>query len=210
MSQRTSYGPVQLDMDAQDYSGCVALSNNSAELSAIPQILVRILMWRKRRLDQMQQLAAEGRAAGLHDEAAEINDIDDFERPTTLVLKKHTRKPGLYSPSAGSSHHVDHSLPGGLVGATLNTFVTGDRSKCYVSTEWVVRAGRAFEGVGAVTVDRGDSCCGSYVTCLRSCTGCTGSMTPTRTTTATGDLRAPISTKANTSPCMHASSAKCT
>ena len=44
-------------------------------------------MWRKRRLDQMQQLAAEGRAAGLHDEAAEINDIDDFERPTTLVLK---------------------------------------------------------------------------------------------------------------------------
>ena len=43
-------------------------------------------MWRKRRLDQMQQLAEEGRAAGLHDEAAAIDDVEDFERPTTLVL----------------------------------------------------------------------------------------------------------------------------
>ena len=86
VSQRTSYGLVQLDMDAPDYSGCVALSNNSAELSAVPQILVRILMWRKRRLDRIQQLAAAGRAAGLHDEAEAIDDIENPERPTTLVL----------------------------------------------------------------------------------------------------------------------------
>ena len=86
VSQLTSYGPVQIDMDARDYSGCVALSNNSAELSAIPQILVRILMWRKRRLAELQQLAADGRAAGLHDEAGAIDAIEDPERPTTLVL----------------------------------------------------------------------------------------------------------------------------
>ena len=73
-------------MDARDYSGCVALSNNSAELSAIPQILARILMWRKRRLDQLQQLAEYGRATGLHDEAGAIDAIEDPERPTTLVL----------------------------------------------------------------------------------------------------------------------------
>ena len=104
VSQRTSYGPVQLDMDAQDYSGCVALSNNSAELSAIPQILVRTLMWRKRRLDQMQQLAKEGRAVGLHDEAAAINDIEDFERPTTLVLaydSQYTRDMSVVSRWSG-------------------------------------------------------------------------------------------------------------
>ena len=65
---------------------CVALSNNSAELSAIPQILVRILMWRKRRLDELQQMAEEGRAAGLHDEAGAIEAIEDHERPTTVVL----------------------------------------------------------------------------------------------------------------------------
>ena len=73
-------------MDARYYSGCASLSNNSAELSAIPQILVRILMWRKRRLAELQQMAEAGRAAGLHDEAGAIDAIEDPERPTTLVL----------------------------------------------------------------------------------------------------------------------------
>ena len=45
--QDNSFGPVQLDDAQEDYSGCVDLSNNTVELSAIPQILVRMLRWRR-------------------------------------------------------------------------------------------------------------------------------------------------------------------
>ena len=38
-----SCGPVQLNDMADDYNGCVELSNNTGELSTIPQILVRML-----------------------------------------------------------------------------------------------------------------------------------------------------------------------
>ena len=41
--QDNSFGPVQLDDEKDDYSGCVELSNNTGELSVIPQILVRML-----------------------------------------------------------------------------------------------------------------------------------------------------------------------
>ena len=41
--QDNSFGPVQLDDAQEDYSGCVDLSNNTVELSAIPHILVRML-----------------------------------------------------------------------------------------------------------------------------------------------------------------------
>jgi hypothetical protein len=38
-----SFEQVQLNDMAEDYSGCVELSNNTGELSAISQILVRML-----------------------------------------------------------------------------------------------------------------------------------------------------------------------
>ena len=44
----TCHGPVQLDDRANDFSGCVRLSNNTAELSAVPQILAHFLMWKLR------------------------------------------------------------------------------------------------------------------------------------------------------------------
>jgi hypothetical protein len=42
-----SYGPVQLDDARDDFSGCVDLSNNTGELSAIPQVLIRMMRWRR-------------------------------------------------------------------------------------------------------------------------------------------------------------------
>ena len=47
-----SSGPVQLDDMEADYNGCVELSNNKGELSAIPQILVRMLRWRRWRQNE--------------------------------------------------------------------------------------------------------------------------------------------------------------
>jgi ribonuclease HI len=41
-----AYGPVQLDMDAYSYLGCVTLSNNTAELSAVPHAMAFVLNWR--------------------------------------------------------------------------------------------------------------------------------------------------------------------
>jgi hypothetical protein len=46
----TCHGPVQLDDQANDFSGCVRLSNNTAELSAVLQILAHFLMWKLRNL----------------------------------------------------------------------------------------------------------------------------------------------------------------
>ena len=37
------HGPVSIVLNADDCSGCVELSNNTAELSAIPQVLVAML-----------------------------------------------------------------------------------------------------------------------------------------------------------------------
>ena len=42
-----AYGPVQLDMDAHSYLGCVVLSNNTAELSAVPHAMAFVLNWRR-------------------------------------------------------------------------------------------------------------------------------------------------------------------
>ena len=46
--QRRAYGPVQLDDTQTDYAGCVTPSNNTAEMSAVPQIMADLLIWRKR------------------------------------------------------------------------------------------------------------------------------------------------------------------
>ena len=45
-------GSVQLDDMEDDYSGCVELSNNTGELSAIPQTLIRMLRWRRWRQNE--------------------------------------------------------------------------------------------------------------------------------------------------------------
>ena len=42
------HGPVQLDDQADDFSGCIRLSNNTGELSAVPQILAFFLLWKER------------------------------------------------------------------------------------------------------------------------------------------------------------------
>jgi hypothetical protein len=47
-----SYGPVQLDETLDDFSGCVDLSNNTGELSAIPQVLIRMMRWRRWRQNE--------------------------------------------------------------------------------------------------------------------------------------------------------------
>ena len=45
---RDGYGPVQLDPEADTFLGCLAMSNNTAELSAVPHIMAAILTWRTR------------------------------------------------------------------------------------------------------------------------------------------------------------------
>ena len=71
--QDYSYGPVQLDDAQPDFSGCVDLSNNTGELSAIPQILVRMLRWRRWR-QQAPEMARRG------------YECLPVGRPTSLVL----------------------------------------------------------------------------------------------------------------------------
>eukprot|EP01046_Picozoa_sp_COSAG06_P032145 COSAG06_NODE_3190_length_5707_cov_57.591655_6_plen_207_part_00 len=45
--EEKAYGPVQLDMDAYMYIGCVVRSNNTAELSAVPHAMAFVLNWRR-------------------------------------------------------------------------------------------------------------------------------------------------------------------
>ena len=45
---RQAYGPVQLEADKSDSCGCIKRSNNTAELSAVPQILVDAITWKVR------------------------------------------------------------------------------------------------------------------------------------------------------------------
>ena len=48
IEQREGYGPVQLDPDDNTFCGCIQLSNNTAELSAVPHVLTDAICWRRR------------------------------------------------------------------------------------------------------------------------------------------------------------------
>ena len=45
---RQAYGPVQLEAAKSDFCGCIKRSNNTAELSAVPHILVDAITWKIR------------------------------------------------------------------------------------------------------------------------------------------------------------------
>eukprot|EP01043_Picozoa_sp_COSAG02_P074565 COSAG02_NODE_14985_length_1217_cov_18.995528_1_plen_123_part_00 len=46
MARRDAYGPVQLDPAADTYVGCLTMSNNTAELSAVPHIAAHMVTWK--------------------------------------------------------------------------------------------------------------------------------------------------------------------
>ena len=46
METRDSFGPVQLDAEADTFVGCIVLSNNTAELSAVPHAMADMISWR--------------------------------------------------------------------------------------------------------------------------------------------------------------------
>ena len=46
--EKDGYGAVQLDPTADTFLGCLAMTNNTAELSAVPHIMAAILTWRTR------------------------------------------------------------------------------------------------------------------------------------------------------------------
>ena len=54
-----------------DFSGCVRLSNNTGELSAIPQILAHFLLWRSRNPEARLRAVLAGDFASLEAEAPE-------------------------------------------------------------------------------------------------------------------------------------------
>ena len=75
------HGPVELDVDAPTFCGAIALSNNTAELSALPHILVQVLIWRR------QAMADAARAAGTFDESAtEVANSLEHLPLETLIL----------------------------------------------------------------------------------------------------------------------------
>ena len=52
ISRELAHGPVDLDPDSKCFCGCLHNSNNTAELSAVPHILTRVLRERRRILTQ--------------------------------------------------------------------------------------------------------------------------------------------------------------
>ena len=48
LEQREGYGPVQLDPADNTFCGCIQLSNNTAELSAVPHVMTDAICWRRR------------------------------------------------------------------------------------------------------------------------------------------------------------------
>ena len=64
------YGPIVLDVTEPSFCGAIARSNNTAELSALPHILVRILIRRRQRMAQASR------------EHGCLNPAADFANPT--------------------------------------------------------------------------------------------------------------------------------
>ena len=48
METREGYGPVQLEPTERTFCGCIQRSNNTAELSAVPHVMVDVITWRRR------------------------------------------------------------------------------------------------------------------------------------------------------------------
>ena len=60
-----AYGSVQLNPDQQSFCGCIQLSNNTAELSAVPHVMTDVMNWRSRNMRSRGAKLAVGEPIGV-------------------------------------------------------------------------------------------------------------------------------------------------
>ena len=92
-----AYGTVQLDMDAEDYIGCVDKTNNTAELSAVPHALRRVYRWsqqNKRSLNLRSRvwtyviMVYDSEYTRMECDAAETDPLPQKNRTTIRMIRR--------------------------------------------------------------------------------------------------------------------------
>ena len=97
ISRELAHGPVDLDPDSRYFCGCLHNSNNTAELSAVPHILTRVLRERRRILTQAASIPT--RVSSVHVQYLRSRAAV----PETLILaydSEYTRQMCDVSPDA--------------------------------------------------------------------------------------------------------------
>jgi len=141
-AQVLGHGPVMLDDGDATFCGAITLSNNTAELSALPHILITLLIRRR------AAMAAAARAAGT------LHYDDRYANPTEHV-------PAITLVLAHDSQYVKDTCeckPGAPPAATNTTLVSlcrrllREAADCGIKVVWVKVRGHSEAAAGGAVI----------------------------------------------------------